>query len=188
VHDDVGMVNLGYYAGIAPAAAAAVVLSTVTLYAVFTVLIRLGRRRLVASPSSLDVALVVVAGPLVGRASLGRVPTLSAGLIAVGTLLVVRSLVALVSRGKDVARSRHPAPALVVAGEVDHDALRRHGLTVESLWSALRERGVTDPGQVALAVLERTGRISVLRAGQAVHEDALTGVAGAELLTRLAAG
>ena len=71
---------------------------------------------------------------------------------------------------------------LAVDGRVRTDALARYGLTLPILWSTMRQAGISHPSQVALAVLEPNGRISVLRTGQPVHPRALLGVKGAHLV------
>lgn len=50
------------------------------------------------------------------------------------------------------------------------------------LWSSMRQAGISHPSQVALAVLEPNGRISVLRSGQPIHPRALMGIKGAHVV------
>lgn len=177
--------DLGYYLGITPAAALAVVISTVTLYFVFGGLLRLWGQRLWSSPRSLDLAVVTVLGAIVGRSTIGHVPTLVGGLIALGTLagleLVFRGVRRLpLPRLPGVRRGR--AVVLAVDGRVRSESLARYGLTLPVLWSTLRQAGISHPSQVALAVLEPNGRVSVLRTGQPIHPRALLGVKGAHLV------
>ncbi len=47
-------------------------------------------------------------------------------------------------------------------GQILHEALRREGIELEELEAALREHGVSMPEQVASAVLEIDGTISVV--------------------------
>lgn len=159
-----------------PAGAVAIILSTVLLYGAFSlVLSRLGQR-LYASPSSLELAVVTILGAIVGRSILGQVPTLSGGLLALATLFLLESLAGRLRRTEGVRQRRgHRAVPLMVAGKIDRAELRRHGLDEAALWISLRAAGVTDPQQVAVAVLEPTGRISVLK-GTALHPASLTGV------------
>ncbi|WP_010146078.1 DUF421 domain-containing protein [Serinicoccus profundi] len=176
------MRDLWHYIGITPAGAIAVVLSTVTIYFVFGAVLRLWGQRLYSSPRSLDLAIVTVLGAIVGRSTMGHVPTLSGGLIALGTLatleVLFRNLRRLPLPQLD-GQSRARAVVLVVAGKVQNDTMRSYGLTTTMLWSSLRQAGVSHLTQVALVVLEPNGRISVVRAGQAIHPRALLGVKGA---------
>ena len=178
------MDELWYHVGITGPAALGVVLSTVVIYFVFGGVLRLWGQRLWSSPRSLDLAVVTVLGAIVGRSTMGHVPTLAGGLLALGTLatleLVFRGLRRLPLPALRPRRARAGrAVVLAVAGKVRNEALQRYGLTLPVLWSAMRQAGVSHPSQAALVVLEPNGRISVLRTGQPIHPRALLGVRGA---------
>lgn len=181
--------DLWYYLGITPAGALAVGISTVTVYFVFGLVLRLWGQRLWSSPRSLDLAVVTVLGAIVGRATMGHVPTLAGGLVALGTLagleLVFRGLRRLPLPSMPQLRpggQRGRAVVLAVDGRVRTEGLQHYGLTMPVLWSSMRQAGISHPSQVALAVLEPNGRISVLRAGQPIHPRALMGIKGAHLV------
>ncbi|MEZ5184462.1 MAG: DUF421 domain-containing protein [Candidatus Nanopelagicales bacterium] len=178
---------LNYYLGIHPIGALAIVLSTVLLYFSFALLLRWYGQRMYASPSSLDLAVVTVLGAIVGRAILGRVPTLAGGLLALAVLFGLEAIVGRVRRTEAVrTRGRHRAVAVMVDGRIDRTEMHRHHLDDNVLWSALRGAGVRNPADAALVVLEQNGRFSVLRAGEPIHPAALTGVRHAnELRARL---
>lgn len=181
--------DLWYYLGITPAGALAVLISTVTVYFVFGAVLRLWGQRLWSSPRSLDLAVVTVLGAIVGRATMGHVPTLAGGLVALGTLagleLVFRGLRRLPLPPLPQlpgGGQRGRAVVLAVDGRVRTDSLAHYGLTMPVLWSSMRQAGISHPSQVALAVLEPNGRISVLRSGQPIHPRALMGIKGAHVV------
>lgn len=181
------MNGIGYYLGMEPLGAVAIVLSTCLLYAAFAFILEHFGQRLYASPSSFELAVVAVLGAIVGRAILGQVPTLSGGLLALVTLFLLEQLAGRVRRSERMrSRQRHRAVAVMVNGSVDRAQLHQRGLDETLLWSALRRAGVGHPSQVTLAVLERDGSISVLRSDLQVHPAALTGVRHAtELRSRI---
>ncbi len=185
--DDGHMDAFTYYLGLHPLGALAIVLSTVMLYFSFAALLRWYGQRMYASPSSLDLAVVTVLGAIVGRAILGRVPTLSGGLLALAVLFGLEAIVGRIRRTERVrSRGRHRAVAVMVAGHIDRREMHRHHLDDNVLWSALRSAGVRDPAEVALVVLEQNGKFSILRTGEQIHPAALTGVRHAnELRARL---
>lgn len=167
--------DLVYYLGLDPLAALAVVLSTTVLYYVFVLLLVRTGQRLQASGTSLELAVIAVLGAVVGRALLGPTPTLSGGLLALATLFVLERLSGRVGRSATrVIRRR--AVAVVVAGQPDRAVLRLLGVDDAALWAALRGVGVRSLSEVVLVVVERSGKWSVLRAGDPVHPAALTGV------------
>jgi uncharacterized membrane protein YcaP (DUF421 family) len=58
----------------------------------------------------------------------------------------------------------HPPPVVLVRdGEVEQANLRRELMTESQLRCQLRQRGVTDPADVAEAWIEGSGEISVIR-------------------------
>ncbi|GGK76035.1 YetF domain-containing protein [Ornithinimicrobium pekingense] len=176
------MQDLWYHLGITPAGAVGVVVSTLTMYFVFGAVLRLWGQRLYSSPRSVDLAVVTVLGAIVGRSTMGHVPTLAGGLLALGTLGAIEVAFHGLRR-LPIPQLRRPTPraravVLAVAGKVRTEALHTYGLTMPMLWSAMRQAGVSHPSQVALAVLEPQGRISVLRTGQPIHPRALMGVKG----------
>ncbi len=181
------MDDLGYYLGMHPLGALAIVLSTVLLYLAFALLLRWSGQRMYASPSSLDLAVVTVLGAIVGRAILGQVPTLSGGLLALATLFGMEVLAGRIRR--DLRRrsaQQHRAVAVMVNGKVDRAEMRRQHLDDSVLWSVLRAAGVRAPAEVSLVVLEQNGKFSVLRRGETIHPAALTGIRHAnELRERL---
>ena len=181
------MDEFALYFGMHPLGALAIVVSTVVLYLVFSLVLSRVGQRLYASPSSLDLAVVTILGAIVGRSILGESPTLAGGLLALATLLALEAVAGRVRRSARRGRPpRHRATALVVNGHTEHAELTRLRIDETALWAALRMAGVTNLADVALAILEANGRISVLRTGAPNHPAALTGVRHSdELLRRL---
>jgi uncharacterized membrane protein YcaP (DUF421 family) len=176
------MHQLNYYFGMQPFGVVAVVTATTVLYLTFTALLHRYGQRLLASPTSFALAFITVVGPVVGRAFLGRVPTLGGGLLALGTLFAIEAVVSRVRGRRTVAEDQHRAVAVLVNGEVEHEALARARVDEARLWSALRGAGIRTPAEVALAVVESNGRFSVLRTGAQIDPAVLTGVRHAEVL------
>jgi uncharacterized membrane protein YcaP (DUF421 family) len=146
------------------ATAVQVVIATVGIVLVMVVLVRLGGQRSLAAMSATDVACVAAFGAVVGRTSLLAVPTLAAGMIALTVLVGLRHLLSALERGR---RLLGRGPVVVVRdGRVLPEALRRARLSDDDLRQALRLAGVARRTEVRLVVLERDGRISVVRGGE----------------------
>ena len=179
-------VDLQYYFGLSPQTAVATVVSTAVLYYVFVAVLSLSGQRLMAAPTSLELAVVTVLGAVVGRSLLGPEPSLGTGLVAIATLFSLESISGRVRtlRTRQLARSasaedrtdRSRAVALVVAGRPLNEELSRRRVSEVALWSVLRQAGIRSYAEVALVVLERNGRFSVLRTGEPIHPAALAGV------------
>lgn len=174
------MDDLWYYLGIEPLPALAVVISTIGLYGAFLLLSRVLGQRVLARLSGFDLLVVIVFGAIIGRAILGHVPTLAAGLIALATLLLLEGAIGMLSRRGRLARIVHNRPVLLMAGdELVLAELRRCHVTVDEVYSQLRRSGVRSHDEVAAVILEPTGELSVLRRGVPVARSLMAGVRSA---------
>lgn len=168
-----------------PPEALAVVLSTIGLYWVFVVLIRLLGQRALARMSSPDLATAVALGAVIGRAALGYTPTLGAGILALVTLFAMQALAGQIRR---LSRFRHllnNKPILLMVGsEAVEENLRRTHLAEEELWPQLRLAGIHHRSEVGFVILEPTGEISVVRRGTTLDMKLMGDVRGIDHLER----
>src|SRR6185437_4281825 len=79
---------------ITPVEVIATIVSTIGMYLVMVVLIRVLGQRLIASLSSFDLAAVITFGAIIGRAALGDRPRLTTGVVALCTLVLIQPIVA----------------------------------------------------------------------------------------------
>ncbi|MCQ1947681.1 MULTISPECIES: YetF domain-containing protein [unclassified Arthrobacter] len=170
--------------GITPSEALWVVLSALGIYAAFSLLVRgLGQRAL-ASWSTLDRAIVIALGGVLGRVVLGYTPTLAAGVIGLATMFGMLRLEGY------LRRSRHGAylssrPILLMAGsEVVQEGLQKAHILEEELFFKLRQSGIRNLTEVAAAILEPTGEVSVLRRGELIAPQLLLRVTNASRIPR----
>lgn len=171
------MDDVEYYLGLHPLGALAVVVSTALLYAAFAGILRRYGQRLYASPSSMHLAIVTVLGAIVGRAILGRVPTLGGALLALATLFVLEGIAGRVRRGLSASGvGQRRAEVLMVNGRPEVATMRRLRLDEDTVYAAVRGAGLRTPHDAALVVLERNGRFSVIRGGAPIDPATLTGV------------
>ncbi|MBP2652146.1 MAG: hypothetical protein H6Q74_2971 [Firmicutes bacterium] len=139
-----------------------------TVVATMTVLIAawsvMGKRH-VGEMSAADFAVSVTAGTVAGvgiadsRIEVGRV------LIALGLLGLVQLVLSWISLKSRSVYKKIGAESVVLIedGQIIKANLRKVRLTIEMLLQLLREKGVFDITEVELAVLEATGRLSVLK-------------------------
>jgi uncharacterized membrane protein YcaP (DUF421 family) len=150
--------------GTDPVTALQVVIATVGMVLALLVLVRIGGQRSLATMSTTDLACVVALGAVVGRTMLLAVPTLVAGVIALVVLFGLRLLLSQVQRTR-LGAVLAPQPVVLMAdGQVIEAAMRRACVADDELRQRLRLAGITARTQVRLAVLERTGEISVITA------------------------
>ena len=158
-----------------------VVISSIVFFGVVNLMVRVLGQRTLMSLSSFDLAAVIALGALIGRAILGDSPTLLGGLLGVGTLLVLQALSGQARRVKAGARLvNSPALVLMAGPNLILDNLNRSHIIADEIWARLRLAGIRDRSEVACVILESTGQISVLRAGQPIERTLLNGVRGAD--------
>lgn len=176
--------DLWFQIGITPAGALGVVIAATVIYIVFTAVIVVWWRHLHTANSAFAFALTVVLGGVMGRSMLGESPTLAGGLVAVATLLVLEFGFNRVRRsGGILPGARRVTGAVVMVGrQVDSRELRRLGVEEHELWVLLRRSGLRHADQIGAVIVERDGRLSILRAGTKVDRRILTGVRGLDRL------
>lgn len=163
--------------GVTPLEALWVVISAVGIYAAFFVLIKTAGQRALASWSTMDKAIVIAFGSVLGRVVLGYTPTVTAGIIALATMFVLFRLEAVLRRTRRGA-SLSSKPILLMAGEeVLPAGLRAARIEEDELFFKLRQTGIRNFSEVALVILEPTGDVSVLRRGELIEPRLLRRVA-----------
>jgi uncharacterized membrane protein YcaP (DUF421 family) len=161
---------------------AVVVIGGLAAYATVIALTRLAGVRALAKMSSFDFAATVAIGSLLASVLVGSAP-LAAALLGLAVLYGMQYLVATLRRRNLLLGLVDNAPILLMAGpEVLEGNLRHARVSREELWAQLRLAGVHRRDQVAAVVMETTGDISVLRAGEPFDAELLAGVRGAEQL------
>lgn len=155
-----------------------VVLRTAIVYLAIIVILRVAGKREVAQLSMLDFVLILLISNGVQNAMVGDNVTVVGGLTAAATLVVVdRILGVLRNRSARFRRAVEGEPRLLVRdGTVLRRAMREEDITDDELLSALRQHGLTRVDEVALAVLETNGAISVIAKGDGTGSGEPIGV------------
>ena len=161
---------------------AIVVLAAVVAYAAVITMTRLAGLRSLAKMSSFDFAATVAVGSTLAATITGTAP-LGVGVLALSMLFGLQWLVATMRRRDLLHGLVDNKPMLLMAGpEVLEGNLRHARISREELWSQLRLAGVHSRSSVHAVIMETTGDISVLKAGDPFDDELLAGVRGAEHL------
>jgi uncharacterized membrane protein YcaP (DUF421 family) len=158
-----------------------VVLTTVSIYLVFIVLVRLVGPRSLTSLASFDFAAVVALGAVIGRTILLEEPTLMIGLVALTTLFSMQAFLGLLRQSRRFDRLIHRRPTMLVLDGVLLPAnMRACHIVEDEIRQAVRRAGATSLADVQCVVLERNGTVSVVRAGASIDPWLLADVLGDE--------
>jgi uncharacterized membrane protein YcaP (DUF421 family) len=141
-----------------------VAVRTAVVYLFLVVVLRLAGRRELAQLSIVDLVVLLIISNGVQNAMVGPNTTLIGGLVSAGTLVVLDRVVnSVLKRHRTVARFLEGEPVLLVRnGRILTSALRKIDMDRAELDAAIRAHGVATVNDVALAVLETDGRISVV--------------------------
>ncbi|WP_246165480.1 DUF421 domain-containing protein [Arthrobacter yangruifuii] len=162
--------------GVSPSEALWVVVSALGIYTAFSLMVRGFGQRALASWSTLDHAIVLALGGVLGRVVLGYTPTLAAGIIGLATMFGMLRLEAYLRRSRRGAYLTSRPILLMAGNEIIHDGLRKARIHEEELYFKLRQAGIRNLSEVAVAILEPTGEVSVLRRGELIDPLLLTRV------------
>jgi uncharacterized membrane protein YcaP (DUF421 family) len=134
------------------------------VYVFLLVLLRLTGKRQVGQMAPFDLVLLLVLSNAVQNSMNGGDNSVTGGMILAATLVAVNALVGwLAYRSKRLEALIEGRPVIIIHdGKIDPAAMRKCELTHHELEASLRAAGCAGPGEVRFAVLENTGRISVI--------------------------
>jgi len=147
-------------------------LRTALVYFSILVGVRLAGKREIGQMTAFDLVLLLLLSNAVQNAMTGPDTSVIGGIEAAVTLFVVNALIVYVAfRIPGVQRRlAGRATLLINNGEIITQNLDTELITRDELLAALREHGVDSPEDVALAVLEVDGSISVVRREDVVSD------------------
>lgn len=159
---------------ITPALALAVVIASCVLYVFYAIVLAQWGPRLSSSTSTFSLALLTLLGSITARAILGEAPVMSGAIISILTLLTLEGLLGRLRAG--AGRRRSQARVAIVEGRfVEPDKRGRH-LGKGDLLTRLRAAGVRHLDEVAVAIIEPRGTLTVVRRGDTIDRRLLVGV------------
>lgn len=162
---------------------AMVLLSVIVVYAAIVAYTRIVGLRSFSKMSSVDFAMTVAIGSLIGSTISSPSPTLLVGLFALAMLFSGKWLFAILRQRVPLfSRVVENEPLLLMAGsEFLDENLRKAQVTRADIYGKLRESNAHTYEQVLAVVFETTGDISVLHSSDPnsrIHPDFLSGVIG----------
>lgn len=145
------------------------VLRAFVVYGFLLVLLRLTGKRQIGQLAPFDLVLLLVLSNAVQNSMNGGDNSITGGLILASTLVAINSVVSwLTYRSRLLEAMIEGRPVILIHnGRIDHAAMRQVKMTTHELESSLRAAGCSGPAEVRFAVLENTGKVSVIP----VHHD-----------------
>jgi len=140
------------------------VLRAIAVYVAVLVLMRLTGKRTVGQFTPFDLLVIVLLGTAVQNSLIGEDTSLLGGLILAATLLALNWLVGRLSaRSRRFDRIVEGTPVILVRhGHLFREQLAREAISERDFAIARRAAGYATLGEVELAVLETSGKISFI--------------------------
>ena len=140
------------------------VVRAVVVYSFLLVLLRMTGKRQIGQMAPFDLVLLLVLSNAVQNSMNGGDNSITGGLILATSLVVINSAVSwLTYRSKTIEALLEGRPVILVHdGKIDHTSLQSVKMTTHELDAALRAAGFSGPAEVRFAVLENTGKVSVI--------------------------
>jgi uncharacterized membrane protein YcaP (DUF421 family) len=134
------------------------------VYVFLLVLLRLTGKRQVGQLAPFDLVLLLVLSNALQNSMNGGDNSITGGMILAGTLVAINAGVGwLTYRSKTIEAIVEGRPVILIHnGKIDQVAMQQVQVTMHELESSLRSAGCAGPAEVRFAVLENTGRISVV--------------------------
>jgi uncharacterized membrane protein YcaP (DUF421 family) len=142
-----------------------IALRTTVIYAVVLLGMRLSGKREVGQMTPFDLTLLLLLSNAVQNAMTGSDTSVLGGVVAAATLLLLNYLIAELSGGNRRFRKLvQGQPSLLVHdGQIIAAHMASEHVSMDELHQALREHGISALSDVALAVLEVDGSISLMK-------------------------
>src|SRR5689334_21495947 len=142
-----------------------IVLRTGVIYLLVLIGVRLSGKREVGQMTPFDLTLLLLLSKSVQNAMTGPDTSLVGGVAAACTLVILNDFVADVSGvNRRFRRFIQGEPTMLIHdGEVIEAHMAKEHVSMDELERAMREHGLSDYHQVAIAVLEVDGSISFLK-------------------------
>lgn len=142
-----------------------IVIRATALYVVLLLLFRAAGKRTLADTTVFDLVLVFVIGELAQPAIVGNEGSFTGGVLGIVTLLLLDIALSLAKQRSPALDRLVDGTAVVIVrdGRPDREAMVRERVDEDDVLAAARQhRGLARMDQIAAAVLERSGQISVL--------------------------
>ena len=148
-----------------------IVVRSLVVYLFIVLAIRLFGKKELAQLSTIDLVFILLISNSVQNAMVGPSTSLLGGLTAAAVLFATNAVLKhFIYRNKQFSRFLQGQPVMLIhKGHLMTENLLREGISLDEIHAAIREHGVSEIGDIDLAVLEVDGNISILSRNYTHH-------------------
>jgi uncharacterized membrane protein YcaP (DUF421 family) len=152
------------------------ILRTLFLYTVILVIFRVMGKREIGELSILDLVVFIMIGEMAVTAIEYPEEPLIDTLLPITIIVLVQVTLAIISlKSKPFRELVDGKPALIISkGKIDENAMKRQRYNYDDLMLQLREKDVYNMADVEFAILEPSGKLSVMKKEEPEQEGSLT--------------
>src|SRR5690625_2068982 len=139
-------------------------LRSLIVYGIAILFVRMGSKRMMGHQTPFDFVVGIMLGSILSRAITGQVPMVPA-ITSVALLIAMHWVVGAIAGHVRIFGwiVKGKPRRLILNGKIDWKAMRRSHISLTDIEETLRREGrSTDPKQIRLACLERSGDISIV--------------------------
>ncbi len=151
---------------------------TILAYVAMVIVLRVSGKRTLSKMNAFDFIVTIALGSSLATVALNKSITLSDGVLAFTLFIFLQYLITWLSvRVKMVKKLVTSEPCLLLYnGKLLSDALKKERITVEEVYVAARNKGVSELDTVALIVLETTGELTIIPKGSTLNVETMSDV------------
>jgi uncharacterized membrane protein YcaP (DUF421 family) len=152
------------------------ILRTLFLYTVILVIFRVMGKREIGELSILDLVVFIMIGEMAVTAIEYPEEPLIDTLLPMTIIVMVQVILAIISlKSKPFREFVDGKPTLIISkGKIDENAMKRQRYNYDDLMLQLREKDVYNMADVEFAILEPSGKLSVMKKEETEQEGSLT--------------
>ncbi len=137
---------------------------SLVMFTVVFIAIRVLGKRTMANLTPMDRVAGITFGTVAGSTAVSMKDPLYGGILVVAAFAVISWIVGQLAANRPTLRPllMGTPRALIRQGQVDHQALKKAGISHEDLTMRLREAKIDSPGQVQLATVEPDGKLGII--------------------------
>lgn len=153
-----------------------IVYRTIVLYAIVLVIFRLMGKREIGELSVLDLVIFIMIGEMAVTSIEQHKDPIMHTIIPMTILLFIQLLMAYISLKSRKFRSLIDGRSSVIIerGKINEKEMRRHRYNFDDLLMQLRQKDISNIGDVEFAILETTGELSVFKRGNKKKAGSVT--------------
>ena len=137
---------------------------TILAYLIMIVTLRVSGKRTLSKMNAFDFIVTVALGSSLATVALNKNIPLADGALVFFLLIFLQLVITWLSvRIKKVKKIVTSQPALLLfKGKILNDILKKERITIEEIYMAAREKGITELQDIDVIVLETTGDITII--------------------------